>query len=85
MMYQGGKVMAGTIKCEACGGIVSTMAAACPHCGQPMKKRCPKCGSDNIEPISGLKKGMSLWAFGAFAANTVKNDYQCKKCGHKFS
>lgn len=85
MMYQGGKAMAGTIKCEACGGIVSTMAAACPHCGQPMKKRCPKCGSDNIAPISGLKKGMSLWAFGAFAANTVKNDYQCKKCGHKFS
>lgn len=77
--------MAKTIKCEACGGTVSVMAAACPHCGHPMKKRCPKCSSDNIVPISGLKKGMSLWAFGAFAANTVKNDYQCKKCGNKFS
>ena len=22
---------------------------------------------------------------GIFAANTIKNDYQCKACGHKFS
>ena len=24
-----------TIACEACGGVVSTAAAACPHCGHP--------------------------------------------------
>lgn len=29
---QGGSA---TIACEACGGVVSTAAAACPHCGQP--------------------------------------------------
>ena len=75
----------GVEKCSACGGMVSEMAAACPHCGQPMAKRCPKCGSTNIAPISGLKKGASAYMFGIFAANTIKNDYQCKACGHKFS
>ncbi|MDR3627132.1 MAG: zinc ribbon domain-containing protein [Ignavibacteriaceae bacterium] len=45
---------------------------------------CPMCGSTNIVPISGMKKGTSALAFGAFAANTVLSRYQCKKCGHKF-
>ncbi len=31
----------GVVRCPACGGTVSEMAAACPHCGQPMAKRCP--------------------------------------------
>ena len=52
----------GVVKCSACGGMVSEMAAACPHCGQ----------------------GASAYMFGIFAANTIKNDYQCKNCGHKF-
>ena len=32
-----------------------------------------------------IKKGASAYMFGIFAANTIKNDYQCKSCGHKFS
>ena len=75
--------MAKIIKCSACSGNVSSQANACPHCGQPMF-RCPKCGSDQIETISGLKKGASAWAFGIFAANTLTNNYKCKKCGNKF-
>lgn len=75
----------GVVKCPACGGTVSEMASACPHCGQPMAKRCPKCGSKNVTSISGLKKGASAMMFGFFAANTIKNDYQCKDCGYKFS
>lgn len=75
----------GVIKCPACNGMVSEMAAACPHCGQPLEKRCPKCGSTNIERISGLKKGLSFAAFGVFAANTIKSDWKCKSCGNKFS
>ena len=59
----------GVVKCPACGGMVSELAAACPHCGQPMAKRCPKCGNKNIAPISGLKKGASAYMFGIFAAN----------------
>lgn len=27
-----------TTTCEACGGIVSTAAAACPHCGHPVRE-----------------------------------------------
>ena len=29
------------INCPACSKTVSNQAAACPHCGQPMAKRCP--------------------------------------------
>ena len=29
-------------------------------------------------------KYRSYFGFGIFAANTIKNDYQCKNCGHKF-
>ena len=71
--------------CSNCGKTIRPDEAACPHCGQPMAKRCPKCGSKNIVSISGLRKGASAMMFGIFAANTIKNDYQCKDCGHKFS
>lgn len=78
--------MATVIKCPACSGSVSSEAASCPHCGQPINTamKCPKCGSTNIETISGLKKGASALAFGVFAANTVLCRYKCKSCGHKF-
>lgn len=76
--------MATIVNCPACGGKVSEQAAACPHCGQPMAKRCPKCGSSDIEKISGMSKGLNAVMWGAFAANTLVNDFKCKKCGNKF-
>lgn len=76
--------MASIINCPACGGKVSDQAEKCPHCGQPMARKCPKCGSTNITEISGTSKGVSAFAFGVFAANTLINDYKCKNCGYKF-
>ena len=72
------------ISCEVCKNNISSNAESCPHCGEPMKKRCPKCKSTNIQRIGGLSKGISAGLFGMFAANTVLNDYQCKDCGNKF-
>lgn len=71
------------IECSACKGKISNKARVCPHCGQPTN-RCPVCGSADIVKIGGLSKGASVWAVGAFASNTVLNDFQCKKCGNKF-
>ena len=75
--------MANLINCPVCNKQMSSAARACPHCGHPILA-CPKCGSNNVNLISGAKKGLSAWAFGAFAANTVMNDFQCGQCGHKF-
>lgn len=33
-----------TINCRECGGVVSTSAKACPHCGAPSSKFKPKMG-----------------------------------------
>ena len=83
------------MKCPSCGAEIGT-SNFCEYCGSQItaemqkeleqlnKSGCPKCGSTNIAPISGLKKGASAYMFGIFAANTIKNDYQCKNCGHKF-
>lgn len=74
------------ITCPACQGKVSNQAKSCPHCGQPINTQiiCPKCNSSDIESIGGFKKGASALAFGVFSANTVLNNYKCRKCGHKF-
>lgn len=73
------------IDCPACGNKVSSEAPNCPRCGQPIApKRCPCCGSKNIEVISGADKTTSIALFGILAANNVLNKYRCKDCGHKF-
>lgn len=74
------------IDCPACGEKVSNKARSCPHCGQPIDTKvfCPKCGSSNTEPISGISKAAMTWAVGAYAANTVISKFKCKDCGHKF-
>ena len=33
------------VQCKACGGMVSKKAAACPHCGNPMKRKNFGCGT----------------------------------------
>ncbi len=43
-----------TVKCRECGGVVSTSAKACPHCGAP---------SNKFKPRMGIGKFL-LWGFG---------------------
>ena len=74
------------IKCLECGKEVSDKARVCPYCGMPIDTNvyCPKCGSSNVQVISGASKAASVLAFGILAANKVKSSYKCKSCGHKF-
>jgi len=72
------------ISCNVCSKQISPNAPACPHCGEPLAKRCPKCKSSNIKRIGGFQKGISAELFGAYATNTILNDYQCLACGEKF-
>lgn len=43
------------IKCPECGKEVSDKARVCPYCGIPIDTNvyCPKCGSSNVQVISG--------------------------------
>lgn len=74
------------IKCPECGKEVSDKAKNCPNCGSPIDTKiyCPKCGSTNVNLISGASKAASIAMFGIFAANKVKSSYKCRDCGHKF-
>lgn len=73
------------IKCKACSKEISNQAEICPHCGQPTGVHiCPKCKSTDTKVISGASKAASVALFGIFAANKVKSNFQCNKCGHKF-
>lgn len=73
------------IDCPACGHKVSSEAPNCPQCGHPIaSKRCPRCGSKNVEIITGADKAVSIAVWGVFSANKVINHYKCKDCGQKF-
>ena len=73
------------VACPICNSKISPYANACPQCGEPMAKRCPKCRSTNIARLTGVDKGLGVALFGAFAANTVLSDYQCRDCKEKFT
>jgi predicted amidophosphoribosyltransferase len=32
-------------KCPGCGDTISSVAAYCPHCGEPWTVKCPGCGA----------------------------------------
>lgn len=73
------------VSCSACNKEISNQAEICPHCGQTTGIHiCPKCKSSNTKVISGTSKAVSVALFGIFAANKVKSNFQCNKCGHKF-
>ncbi len=74
------------IKCPACSKDVSSNAASCPHCGEPIDTsiKCPKCGSANTKVISGASKAASVALWGVFAANKVMSKHVCNDCNHKF-
>lgn len=50
---------------------------------QASKPHCPICDSTDIVRINGLRKGLSIVAFGLFS-NDIGKTMQCKHCGHKF-
>lgn len=74
------------INCPGCGKEVSSNAAACPHCGEPIDTsiKCPKCGSKNVVPISNAKKVGSMIMWGMLAANKVMSKHHCNDCKHDF-
>lgn len=74
------------IKCPECKSEVSDKAKSCPKCGCPIDDsvRCIKCGSKNVETISGVSKGVSVLLWGPFAAGKILSKYNCKDCKHKF-
>lgn len=74
------------IKCSECGREVSSNAAKCPNCGNPIDTavHCPKCGSKNTKVITGASKVASVAMWGVFAANKVISKYVCNDCKHKF-
>lgn len=72
-------------KCIACKKDISENASVCPNCGQPTGiVICPKCGSKEVEIITGGDKVASTVIFGALSANTVLSKFRCKQCRHKF-
>ena len=74
------------IKCPECGKEVSDQAGNCSNCGCPINTtiRCIRCGSTNVQVISGASKVGSIILWGPFAANKVISKYMCKDCKHKF-
>lgn len=55
------------IKCKECGNVVSDAAAACPHCGAPIKKKKTSVLTWIVAVILGL------WLFG-FISSQIDNN-----------
>ena len=75
-----------TITCPKCGKPVPETAEKCPECGEPVEKEilCPKCGSGNVIPISGISKAATVAKWGIFSIGKAKAEHRCRDCGHKF-
>ena len=43
--------------------------------------KCPVCGSDNIERITTIDRGVSVAMVG-LASGKIGKQYKCKKCKH---
>jgi len=78
------------IKCPECQGAVSDQAAACPHCGNPVKSKeqkdpfsslpkCPYCGSPFIVPMDAGSRGRIFGGGGFLKA--FSGTKECKACG----
>ncbi len=61
-------------KCSDCGGSVSTLADACPHCG------CPKTTSVAVYKICDHCKGE-----GKCLSEGIVNKYSCSLCSYNYS
>lgn len=46
--------------------------------------KCPTCGSQNIEKISGAEKVGAAALFGVFAIGHVAKSFKCWTCGYKW-
>lgn len=73
------------ITCPECKKEMSSSAPSCPHCGymqksfETQKRRCPKCGSENVVHTSsgGLGHVATSLLWGPRRAN---KEYHCLKC-----
>lgn len=45
---------------------------------------CKNCGSTDTTKISGVDKVASGMFFGIFAANKIKNSWECRSCGYRW-
>lgn len=75
-----------TITCKKCGKPVPENSEKCPECGETLETDvcCPKCGSRNVIPVSGLSKAATVAKWGIFSIGKAKADHRCRDCGHKF-
>lgn len=46
--------------CKDCAAEISTEATACPKCGRPLQRSCPRCGERTVEKVDGLKGSENL-------------------------
>lgn len=79
--------------CPVCQGKVSSAAATCPHCGQPMAQtnpvptrevnvpKCPTCGSTKISKIGYLDRATSV-GFWGLGSRKLGKTMKCNNCGH---
>ena len=74
------------IICPKCGKPVPEKTEKCPECGAAIEAelRCPKCGSENVVPISGLSKAATVAKWGIFSIGKAKATHRCTDCGHRF-
>lgn len=81
--------------CPVCQGKVSSAAAACPHCGQPMAQtnpvltrevnvpKCPTCGSKRIRKIGYFDRATSV-AFWGLGSGKLGKSMICEDCKYKW-
>ena len=43
--------------------------------------KCPTCQSTNIRKMSGVERGVSIYAFGIFSKK-INKTFKCQNCGY---
>lgn len=43
--------------------------------------KCPTCGSTKVQKISGVERGMSVFAWGLFSKK-INKTFKCEYCGY---
>ena len=73
-------------RCPACGKPLPEKAEKCPACGAAVEEEivCPKCGSRNAAPISGMSRAAAVVQWGIFSLKKAKATHRCKDCGERF-
>ena len=48
---------------------------------QSCRPECPTCHSKNVQRISGMERGLSIYVFGIFS-NKFNKTFKCNHCGY---